>query len=112
LGQVFNYLRERRAGLMDYMDYDWVENEDLELCPVCILFYPNCLLSQMCIDGGYTPPICGPCARIIMGAKFGLPGIQFRGEMASEMEDDAYMWLGSQAGQKANEDNFKDGRQS
>ena len=92
---------------MDYMDFDYVEQGDLELCASCYLFYPSNLLSQMCIDGGYTPPICGPCARTIMGAKFGLPGIQFTGEMASEMEDEAYMWLGSKAGQQANADNFK-----
>ena len=48
----------------------------------------------MCINGEYTPPICGICALKLTNKIHGLPeGTMFRGEMAQQMYDDAQDYI-------------------
>lgn len=57
----------------------------LEICTRCRWAYPDELLSQMFINGGYTNPICGICAEE-------LTGIRLHGEQASQMRNEAKVW--------------------
>ena len=70
------------------------EATDEKLCVGCRRIFPSRLLTQMCINGEYTPPICGICALKLTNKIHGLPeGTMFRGEMAQQMYDDAQDYL-------------------
>lgn len=63
-------------------------------CAKCKRNLPQRLLSSMCINGKYTPPICGVCALELRNEIFGFPkGMMFKGEIAQDMYDEAMEYI-------------------
>lgn len=66
----------------------------MKKCGDCKFNYPNHLLSEMMINGGYTESICAICA--LIRSNEGLPKklqrTKFGGEMAEQMRLDAIEW--------------------
>ena len=57
-------------------------------CPHCERKFPDELLTNMFINGKYTPPICGICALSLKNEIHGSDFKEFQGEMAQQMLED------------------------
>ena len=60
-------------------------------CGECGLEFPEEILSQMCVNGGYTEPICGICALKISNEIHDrcLPRSKFDGPLAEHWRQEA-----------------------
>lgn len=61
-------------------------------CADCRWKYPQSILSQMFVNGGYTDPICGICALERMNIVHGIKRESFSGEMAEANRVSAILW--------------------
>lgn len=72
-------------------------------CAECKWNYPEELLHQLYMGGGYTKPMCGICALEVTNKLHGVKLNKFRGEMAEAARLDAIRWRKKHPKDKPNE---------
>jgi hypothetical protein len=60
-------------------------------CTRCVTSYPDELVTQMFVNGGYTM-VCGVCALEVSNAVHGTNRRKFRGAQAEQLRQDALQW--------------------